>query len=179
LASSIDPVVLVDTTKDDEEYRAQASASVLESSENAVSSPTSQSPTAKHDHASLFESSASKSAAAAPKEQPVNKLLKNLTTMQSPRELTCVQFGERSPTLAVGDNQGTVMVYRVIHPTTITHEGPLQQTLKLKSAIAKQVDPSTSIKLTALDNPNMHRDDSNSPTLVSEMPPPPPGIVAE
>jgi len=59
--------------------------------------------------------------------------------MKIKRELTCVQFGERSPTVAVGDNRGTVMVYRIISPMTITHEGPLQQTLKLKNAVAKQV----------------------------------------
>lgn len=73
------------------------------------------------------------------KESAVTKLLKNLTSMKTKRELTCVQFGERSPTLAVGDNRGTVMVYRVISPQTITHEGPLQQTMKLKNAITKQV----------------------------------------
>lgn len=79
------------------------------------------------------------------------KLLKNLTATRAKRELTCVQFGERSPTLAVGDNYGTVMIYRVLAPQTITHEGPLQQMLKLKNTVRKQVDPVTAARLAALE----------------------------
>jgi hypothetical protein len=82
----------------------------------------------------------------------VSKLIKSLTSSRPKRELTCVQFGEKSPTLAVGDNLGTVMVYRILEPVTITHEGPMQQTQKLKVAISKLVDPSNAAKLTALEN---------------------------
>jgi len=74
-------------------------------------------------------------------ESPVNKLVYNLLNNLPKRELTSVLFGEKSPILAAGDNQGNVLIYRVLDPVIITHEGPLQQTMKLKEAIYKQIDP--------------------------------------
>jgi hypothetical protein len=63
---------------------------------------------------------------------PVAQLLRNLSHSVPKRSLTCLQFGERSPTIVVGDNRGAVTVYRVLDPVTITHEGPVQQTGRLK-----------------------------------------------
>lgn len=57
------------------------------------------------------------------------------------RVLTCVQFSERAPVIVVGDNKGTVTVYRVMSPPLITHVGPLQQTEKLKHAVMGACDP--------------------------------------
>lgn len=85
------------------------------------------------------------------KDPPMVKLLKNLTTGKAKRELTCVQFGEKSPTIAVGDNNGSVLVYRIYDPVTITHEGPMQQTSKLKAAILRQVDPAISNHLISIE----------------------------
>ena len=41
----------------------------------------------------------------------------------------------------MGDNKGTVTVYRVLSPPLITHMGPLQQTERLKAAIMSSCDP--------------------------------------
>lgn len=37
--------------------------------------------------------------------------------------------------MVVGDNRGAVTVYRILDPITITHEGPVQQTTKLKQVL--------------------------------------------
>ena len=78
---------------------------------------------------------------------PVNKLLKNLNVPSSTKSLTCVKFGERNPALVVGDSHGVVSVYRLIHPVAVTHEGPLQQMERLRSAILKQTDPEKANRL--------------------------------
>ena len=61
------------------------------------------------------------------KENPVSRLLRNLTTTApariSNRVLTCVIFGEHTPVLVVGDAKGCVTVYRVLEPNTILHQG--------------------------------------------------------
>ena len=51
----------------------------------------------------------------------------------------------------VGDNRGTVTVYRVFDPVTITHLGPLQQYEKLKKAILQQTDPVSAAGLQSAD----------------------------
>jgi hypothetical protein len=43
----------------------------------------------------------------------------------------------------VGDNRGTVSLYRIFSPVTITHQGPLQQIAKLKQAVVLQTDPTS------------------------------------
>lgn len=73
---------------------------------------------------------------------PINHLLKSLSVEPRRRVLTSVLFGENNPVVAVGDNRGNVIVYRVFDPLTITHLGPLQQFQKLKAAIVRQTDPS-------------------------------------
>lgn len=69
---------------------------------------------------------------------PVAKLLKNLNSGLSNRSLTSVLFGIKSPVVAVGDNRGTVIVYRIIDPVTVTHEPAVVQMAKLQRAIARQ-----------------------------------------
>ena len=54
---------------------------------------------------------------------PVARLIKALSHSTPNRSLTCLLFGEKSPTIVVGDNRGAVTVYRVLEPVTITHEG--------------------------------------------------------
>jgi WD40 repeat protein len=78
--------------------------------------------------------------------QPFAKLLKNLVSkrVSSKRILTTVLFGETSPTIVIGDDKGTVTVYRVLNPITITHEGPKQQEQKLENAIAAFGDTTNS-----------------------------------
>ena len=94
---------------------------------------------------------------------PVNKLIKALNADSKKKTLTCLLFGEKAPivgifvtfnlpinrfkaieyTLVVGDNRGTVSLYRIFNPVTITHQGPLQQVNKLKHAVAMQTDPAS------------------------------------
>jgi hypothetical protein len=61
--------------------------------------------------------------------------------------MVTVLFGEKSPIVVVGDNQGIVTAYRVIEPVFITHQGPVQQRDKLKAAILAQSEPSAAQKL--------------------------------
>lgn len=81
------------------------------------------------------------------KESAVQRLLKNLSHPCATKTLTCVKFGERSPTVAVGDNMGVVSVYRVSNPVSITHEGPLQQTDRLRRAVLKHTDPEKALRM--------------------------------
>jgi hypothetical protein len=97
------------------------------------------------------------------KESAVAKLIRNLATESSipgtnddpsgrrERILTCVLFGEKSPTVVVGDIKGVVTLYRVFDPLTVLLEGPVQQTERFKSSIYKQIDPSDVIKLNELE----------------------------
>ena len=70
----------------------------------------------------------------------VGKLLKNLNTGLGKRELTSVLFGIKSPVVAVGDNRGTVIVYRILEPVSVTHEPPAVQVAKLQRTLARQDD---------------------------------------
>jgi WD40 repeat protein len=78
---------------------------------------------------------------------PVQRLMKNLSAPSTSKALTCVKFGERSPTVVVGDSLGVVSVYRLLQPIAITHEGPLQQMEKLKASILRQTDPERAARL--------------------------------
>jgi hypothetical protein len=88
------------------------------------------------------------------KETPVNKLLRNLSHLGKQRSLTSVLFGEKSPIVVVGDNRGTVTVYRVSKPVLITNEGPVQQMDRLRDAILRQSDPLEAVKLNINSNTN-------------------------
>lgn len=68
----------------------------------------------------------------------VAKLVKNLSTGPGPRVLTTVLFGVKSPVIAVGDNRGTVIVYRIIEPVTVSHEPAAVQTAKLQRALGQK-----------------------------------------
>jgi hypothetical protein len=79
------------------------------------------------------------------KEPPVARLMRMLNQRDSgKRVLTSVLFGARSPTVVVGDNRGSVTVYRIFDPLTITHDGPLQQAEKLQRYSPKPTDTSAS-----------------------------------
>ena len=82
---------------------------------------------------------------------PLQKILKNLSQNTKKKVLTTVLFGEKNPSVVVGDNRGTVTVYRVFDPVTITHLGPLQQYEKLKKAILQQTDPVSAAGLQSAD----------------------------
>ncbi|KAJ1442872.1 hypothetical protein B484DRAFT_426712, partial [Ochromonadaceae sp. CCMP2298] len=82
---------------------------------------------------------------------PLQKIIRNLSLGTKKKVLTAVLFGEKNPCVVVGDNRGTVSVYRVFDPVTITHLGPLQQYEKLKKAIMQQTDPASAAMLQALD----------------------------
>lgn len=68
----------------------------------------------------------------------VAKLLKNLNSGLGKRSLTSVLFGIKSPVVAVGDNRGTVIVYRILDPVTVTHDTPAVQMAKLQRVLARQ-----------------------------------------
>ena len=156
--SSIDPVVLIDTTEDENQANKKIEADLAANSPNnndghdANGELKPATPISPLMGATISRFDRMHDKKEESKDPPTVKLLKNLVSIQPLRELTCVQFGERSPILAVGDNYGTVMVYRVIDPVTITHEGPLQQTQKLKSAVNKLVDPSNAAKLSMFES---------------------------
>ena len=143
--SSIDPVVTIDTNLDDKETKPASAPAAVDPSDDglgAASVPPTPAVLSRFDRYEVKEEA---------KDPPMVKLIKNLTNSKPKRELTSVQFGEKSPTIAVGDNNGSVLVYRIYDPVTITHEGPMQQTAKLRSAIVGQVDPTTVARLYALE----------------------------
>lgn len=82
---------------------------------------------------------------------PVAKLLKNLAQDSKKKVLTALQFGTKTPIIVVGDSHGTVTVYRVFDPVTITHQGPLQQSAKLQKAVVQQTDPENAALLESFD----------------------------
>ena len=97
------------------------------------------------------------------KESAVSKLIRNLASEvyipnindevngKKRRILSCVLFGEKSPTVVVGDMKGVVTLYRVFDPLTVLLEGPVQQTERFKSNIYKQIDPADVAKLNELE----------------------------
>ena len=100
------------------------------------------------------------------KEGAVMKLMKALAAAEKnasgantkKRALTCVLFGERSPTVVVGDNLGTVTLYRVVDPVTVLVEGPVQQTQRLKKCVCKLADPTDVTILTAPESKGLGRE---------------------
>lgn len=162
--SSIDPVVVVDTNKEDE---AAAALEALKAEEQVKeekrrdgddddedededflmrppnSSSSSNIPTRYSDR---FEKETAKEQEVI--TSPLLKIMKNLSMTDSKKKvLTTVLFGQRNPSVVVGDDRGTVTVYRVFDPVTITHLGPLQQYEKIKKAIFQHTDPASAVSL--------------------------------
>eukprot|EP01035_Chromulina_nebulosa_P017614 gene17614-23189_t len=139
--SSIDPIVLIDTDIDLSKYISDdlLNNPIVEKVNNDLVDDLLDKPIEKPLEKMINKSNDKGTDKLA--ESPVNKLIYNLLNNLPKRELTSVLFGEKSPILAAGDNQGNVLIYRVLDPVIITHEGPLQQTMKLKDAIYKQIDP--------------------------------------
>lgn len=94
-------------------------------------------------------------------ESLVAKLIKNLSTPSAKKELTCLLFADKSPTVAVGDNRGAVFIYRIFDPITITNMGPLQQQQKLRATLTKLSDPSNSPDLLESDAAHGHSGSSS------------------
>jgi hypothetical protein len=144
--SSIDPVVSLDTTLEDVDAATEG-AEALDNASNASPPGSPLLTTGRYadrlDHA--------KEEAAAANGAPLQRILKNLAQGTKKKNLTSVLFGEKNPSVVVGDNRGTVTVYRIFDPVTITHLGPLQQYEKLKKAILKQTDPASAAGLEAAD----------------------------
>lgn len=151
--SSIDPVVTIDTCAEEDRLRrqqeeAEAEEAARASSPGGLSPPTSPSPGTRYfdrtGDGSLRDEDSGLSA--------VNRLLKKLAVDGKKKTLTSLQFGDKTPTIVVGDSRGAVTVYRIFDPVTITHMGPLQQTMKLKSAIMRLTDPTNAAMLMTADN---------------------------
>ena len=147
--SSIDPVVILDTTLDDAESADDASIAGA-GGENAPaaippSSPLLNASTRYADRMDHTKDDGPNGGA------PLQRIIKNLSMGTKKKVLTSVLFGEKNPSVVVGDNRGTVTVYRIFDPVTITHLGPLQQYEKLKKAILQQTDPATAASLEAAD----------------------------
>jgi len=87
------------------------------------------------------------------KESRIQRLMRNLDDngkQRRRRVLTSVAFCERAPAVVVGDSNGALTVYRVVDPVIITHMGPVQQTEKIKAAVAA-LDPAVAALLLSLD----------------------------
>jgi len=139
--SIIDPVAVVDTNVDEEliALLSQTSSGSIDDNAKGSSSQASMpvTPGATMKRFDRFSDSKEEN-----KEPPVAKLINSITSSKPKRELTCVRFGLTSPTIAIGDNMGGVVIYRVMEPVTILHEGPLQQLQRLKSNLISVLDPS-------------------------------------
>lgn len=155
--SSIDPIVTVDIHKEDEEEALEAAALLKpegddtatndeEKDDQELNSPPGSPNVGSQRYSDRFESQMKDSDIT-----PLQRITKNLASDAKKKVLTAVLFGEKNPSVVVGDNRGTVTVYRVFDPVTITHLGPLQQYEKLKSAIMNQTDPESAILLEAAD----------------------------
>lgn len=137
--SCIDPVINVDTNTFDDGSERDDQATQVPRISSTESRP----------NTSAFgaEEKEGKEKGAGKESTPVSKLIRNLATIAPARGLTCVRFGEKSPIVVVGDNKGVVSVFRLMHPIAITHEGPLQQSEKLKKSIISQTDPEKAARL--------------------------------
>lgn len=135
--SSIDPVVILDIGTIEDRVSEDIEEAKGTDEEATPGSPTSAPPRFDPAPYGLTDLNAS----------PVMRLLKNLAQTPKRRILTTVLFGEQTPVIVVGDDRGTVNVYRLFDPPLITLLGPLQQFNKVKSAIIKQTDPAHSSAL--------------------------------
>lgn len=164
--SSIDPVVVVDTNKEDEAAAALEALKAEEQVKEEKRRDGDDDDDEDEDEDFLMRPPNSNSSSSniptrysdrfekeTVKEQevitsPLLKIMKNLSMTDSKKKvLTTVLFGQRNPSVVVGDDRGTVTVYRVFDPVTITHLGPLQQYEKIKKAIFQHTDPASAVSL--------------------------------
>ena len=147
--SSIDPVVTLDTTLEDN-VASEGAADGTDGGDAASNASPPGSPlltTTRYDRTEHGKEDSGTASGGA----PLQRIIKNLSLGTKKKVLTCVLFGEKNPSVVVGDNRGTVTVYRIFEPVTITHLGPLQQYEKLKKAILQQTDPASAANLQAAD----------------------------
>jgi len=147
--SSIDPVVVVDTHKEDEAAAQEAAMKADEQVKEDKKRDDDDDflirpPSIPSRYSDRFEKEVVKEEAIT---SPLLKIMKNLSTDSKKKVLTTVLFGQKNPSVVVGDNRGTVTVYRIFDPVTITHLGPLQQYEKIKKAIFQHTDPASAISL--------------------------------
>ena len=149
--SAIDPVVSLDTNLDYvespagllEKTRAEAIESAVYAALNAAATTpggprkTPGAATSLRRNGGTLKADEEKDGGAV-EASPVVKLLKNLSSGAGPRILTSVLFGLKSPVVAVGDNRGTVIVYRILDPVTVSHDHASALTLKLQQCLARQ-----------------------------------------
>jgi hypothetical protein len=147
--SSIDPVVTVDTNHEDhlESLGGDSTAESQEGESGSNLSPPGSPLLMTGRYADRQDHSKEEGLGSA----PLQRIIKNLSLGTKKKVLTSVLFGEKNPSVVVGDNRGTVTVYRIFDPVTITHLGPLQQYEKLKKAILQQTDPASAANLQAAD----------------------------
>lgn len=148
--SSIDPVVTVDCALDDDRevekpHTTGTAGEGIDTEFDDLLEGDSLEGTRDHGTTTInrFDRLDFTSGAKEPEDQapPVAKLLRNLAQDSKKKVLTALQFGSKTPIIVVGDSQGTVTVYRIFDPITITHQGPLQQATKLQRAVVQQTDP--------------------------------------
>lgn len=148
--SAIDPVVSVDTNTDYAESTAgmieRANAEKVKDIQAAIVSLKAANNNPLRKVAAMKGRQGAKAAGEDDKDggegggnaSAVARLLKNLNAGIGKRSLTSVLFGIKSPVVAVGDNRGTVIVYRILDPVTVTHESPAAQMAKLERTLARQ-----------------------------------------
>ena len=175
--SSIDPVVNLDTSLPTEDPSASLAEKDAIRAELKSAQTDSRPGTSNGIPSMMFHSSTDDKSDK--KDSAVSKLLKNLLTPSTKKTLTCVKFGERSPTLVVGDSTGIVTVYRLTRPVSVTLDGPLQQLDKLKKSIFLHTDPERASKLQdtlnrASSSAAVVEVGSGAGVMTGGLPPPPP-----
>jgi len=156
--SCLDPVVSYDTTQDDVSYNEKPTAVVNDSEDDLLalaSAVPSRGPgtMSKPPSAPIGRPGAAAEIREESKESRIQRLVRNLEDNGKERRrrvLTSVAFCERAPAVVVGDSNGALTVYRVVDPVIITHMGPVQQTEKIKAAVAS-LDPAVAAILLSLD----------------------------
>lgn len=152
--SSIEPVVTIDTAADDDKERGLGEGDDGEDAKRLGSPHSPPGSPLLGGTSRFFDRTGGDNGFVKDEDSglsAVNKLLKKLSADTKKKTLTSIQFGDKTPTIVVGDNRGTVTVYRIFDPVTITHQGPLQQTMKLKAAIKRLTDPSNAAMLETAD----------------------------
>ncbi len=148
--SSIDPVVTIDTCAEEDKERGLDEGE--DGDKRSPGSPESKPGSPVGPASRYFERTGEVQRDEDSGLSAVQRLLKKLSTDSKKKTLTSIQFGDKTPTIVVGDSRGAVTVYRIFDPVTITHQGPLQQTMKLKAAVKKLTDPSNAAMLESADN---------------------------
>src|SRR3546814_522624 len=79
----------------------------------------------------------------------MQKLIKSMLSTKAKRETTVVRFSPSAPTIAVGDNRGSVGIYIIRNPVAKLYSDEMQQIQQLRAALhgetaENRFDPSMS-----------------------------------